>query len=172
MTTKSNSFYVCFSKPKKFKIGAWLISKFLNKPYSHTYLEYYSAYHDENIFYESRGVGVRHFGQNEHDKNYCVTHKYEIFVTNTQKKDGMKFLLNISGTKYPFMQNVGIFIHRVLQKFGINIKNPWTKGINCSELVSYYLSHYTDFKMNIDQNLVTPRHVDEFLSQGTFRKIT
>lgn len=172
---------VGFSRSRKrFPIASWLIRLYQQTAFSHTYIRLLTKprFPSDKILHASEGL-VQNMSGTMFDIKHEVTDEFEITVPDKIVRDKItgddltmyKALTNImheaSGDDYSLMQNVGIiyvdFMRAVFKK---RVKNPWTKGWNCSEFVAFILKNiYPNSFGNLDINTVTPKEVYEILER-------
>jgi uncharacterized protein YycO len=155
-----------FSKAKSpYKIGSWLIRKYLGTEYSHVYMNFHSCKFDRDIVYEAVGSGVRFVGIKEWKKHATVVVQYDIEISDTSYIKLMQFCIDNSGRDYGFLQNIGIVFARLFKL----TKNPFKSGVNCSELLADILE-LEGYKWGIPKDLITPKDIENSLL--SFKDIT
>lgn len=166
-------FKIGFSKNKHGKIGSLIIQKVLGKKYSHTYFEFdtVSVFDDTTIFHSSMASGVSYWSNYKFEQENTKIVDYEIEIKNEDYRNLRSRLHRHSGTKYAFMQNIGILMVDLLQDLGMNITNPFRSGENCSELVfSALLDIHPDLKKQYNKNNIRPDHIQEILENKKYKK--
>ena len=150
------------TRPKKFKIGAWVIMKVLNTDYSHVCILFHSSSKDEKYYpYEANGhSGVNFVGQLPWENRNQVVWKSTKDIQDENYDDVLDYAMSMCGEKYAFMQNIGI---KVCDWFGIKY-NPWSSGKNCSELVKK-IAAKIGYMLTEDDNKITPRQAVDKLRE-------
>jgi hypothetical protein len=146
-----------FSKPinRTFPIGSWLIRLYENTEYSHVYIKIYSKKLDRYLIYEAvGGSGIRFIGLNEWKNSAKEVYSFNLDIKYEHSIEFMQFLIDNTGIKYGFLQNLGVFISNLLKKD----KNIWRKGKNCSEAVADLLN-LQGITFNKSNDLVTPKDI-------------
>ena len=69
-----------------------------------------------------------------------------------------------AGKIYATMQNVGIFITDViLDLFRIKMKNPWTRGRNCSEILYSKCFKIMIPTLQYNENKIKPHEIEDII---------
>jgi uncharacterized protein YycO len=148
-----------FSKSrKKFPIGSWLIRLYQGTPYSHVYLKFYSESLNRTLVYEAVGSGVRFIGSKQWESHAEEVKSYTINISKESKVKLLQFCVDNAGADYAYSQNLGIIVADI---FNMK-KNPFTKGLQCSETLGEILS-LEGYKLHKDANLLTPLDIDIIL---------
>lgn len=157
---------IVFTKSKKpFPIASWLIRMWTRKPYSHVAREvvrrdwgagYYQAsegkvnYEHENIFY----------------KKHKKIKSYTMQVDAQLELDIRQACWKESGNDYGMLQNLGIAVVDIVKfMFSKDIKNPWKKGRNCSELLYLTVFKKIDPSLNYNPDTIKPHHIEDILQK-------
>jgi hypothetical protein len=172
---------VGFSRSKKkFPIASWAIMAYQCTKFSHTYIRLLTKgkFPSDKILHASEGL-VQNMSGTMFDLKHQVIDEFEISIpdilvldkTTNDKVPMYKALVNImhetSGDNYSLLQNFGIlyvdFMRRIFKK---RVKNPFTKGWNCSEFVAFILKNVYPKQFNkLDINTVTPKEVYDILNR-------
>jgi hypothetical protein len=144
-----------FSKSKKpFAFGSWLIRKYQKTPYSHVYVKFRSESLNRVLIYEAVGSGLRFIGSNVWNSHATEMFSFDIEVTEASYIGLLQYCVDNAGTDYGFLQNIGVVLSNA---FGL-LRNPFSKGKNCSEAVSDML-RMEGYEFNKESNLLTPKDV-------------
>jgi hypothetical protein len=147
------------TRPKKFKIGAWLIMKVLRTDYSHVAVLFHSSRSNKFYPYEANGrAGVNFVGQEIWSERNLVVWQTTKDIDDDSYDDVLEFAMSMCGEVYATMQNVGI---KVCDWLGIKY-NPWSNGKNCSELLKLIAARLGIY-LNEDENKITPRQAVDYL---------
>jgi len=153
---------------KKLAIASWAIMFYQNTKFSHTYLrETLRVFKDDLIIHASEG-SVQRMSQYQFDKKHKVVEEYIITIENRETYQKMKDIMHKhSGARYSVLQNVGIlYVDLMNSIFNKNVKNPWQKGWNCSELVAVVLNEmFPKYFDKYDPNTITPKQVNIVLKK-------
>ena len=144
-----------FSKPKKFKLGAWLISKWIGKSYSHVYIRYNDTQGRDMVFQAGHGLVHQLLFTNFVLENYVVR-EIEIFATDAQKEEFRDYYYKHLGEPYDYKDLVLIPINDTLWALKKPYVNSNGRGYICSELASEMLNHIFNVKFNKPFNLCRP----------------
>lgn len=175
------SIVVGFSKSKKkFALGSLLIRLYQWTKFSHTYIRLLvgNRFPSDKILHASEGL-VQNMSGTQFDKKHEVIVEYEITIPDIIVKDKLKntqstlysALISImhetAGDNYGMMQNIGILYVDFMKKFfNKTVKNPWSKGWNCSEFVASILALiYPKEFGKLDPNTITPKQVEQILDR-------
>lgn len=150
------------SRPRKFKIGAYLIMRELKTDYSHVSWIFWNTDRTRPRYYEAimRGgvtfTGVRHWeGRNltVFRKDFEISElNYEILLDKAMDK---------CGEEYGFLQNLGIKLNKIFS-FGKNIFSDSQDKSNCSELI-FDFKDFVGLEISGDPDLITPKDIIENL---------
>ena len=144
-----------------FKIGSWLIRKYLGTNYSHVFLKFKSTKFDRDLVYEAVGSGVRFVGKIEWEKHATVTDEYVIEIEEHDYIKLMQYCIDMSGQPYGILQNIGLVLAKAL---GLK-SNPFKRGINCSELITNILIQ-NGRSVSFNPNLSTPKDIENLLKES------
>lgn len=155
---------VGFSKPNKFKIGAWLISKWINKPYDHAFVAFY--YDDSKAAVFEAAQGNVHFKSlvNFINENEIV----KLYPIDIAKKEHIEFFdecMNLSCEPYSIKELVNILFYDICYKLGKKITVPDCKGYICSELVGKLLIDKMNITFDKPKQLLSPADIEDKLQE-------
>lgn len=143
-------------------IGAWLISKWMNRPYSHVFIKFHSKQIPTTVYHAAHGMV--HFLELGNFENVNeIVKEYEIPVEEIIRKEFLVRSIYLSGTKYAYDQLVKIACMDVLNSLGIQIKTFDSKGYICSELVAYLLVKQLNVEFDKPLYLLRPDDIDKKL---------
>lgn len=146
--------FVGFSYPKKFKLGAWLISFWMKKDYSHAYLRFES---DEisTVYQASHGmVHFREFSNFKEENNVIAEYSWDLDRYNL--KQLMLDCVFLAGEEYAYKDLPVIFIYDIT---GLDLGD--NKGYVCSSLVAKLYSKYTNLRFCKPIHLVRPDNLED-----------
>lgn len=154
---------------KKFPLFSWLVQLYQGfTPYSHVYIRLESTPHfpSDKILHAAEGQ-VSHYSLTSFLKRNKIVKEFKIKVTLKEYDYIKKYLFHeLAGEPYSIWQNIGIALVSFLHLFNIRIKNPFSKGWNCSEYVATVLkSTNPDLVKGIDPNTVTPKDLYKILER-------
>lgn len=98
---------------------------------------------------------------------------YKIEVTD-EMYNTIKFnLFRECGDSYGIWQNMGILVVDFIRSLGINVKNPFTKGQNCSELIYREIIQkiFPEYPVKYDPQTVRPDHIEKILNSEGIEKL-
>lgn len=123
------------TKPKKFKIGSYLIRLFEMSDYSHVFIGIKDREIDKLTVYHATGKGGVNFINNETflEHNQIVM-EFETQETDAEYLEIKRLCHKYAGDDYGFMQLVGILFVRFWDFFRVRVSNPWPMGKVCSEV--------------------------------------
>jgi hypothetical protein len=155
-----------FSRPKsRLAIIAHLIRLCEGgTPYSHVYLKWHSASLDRDLIYEAKGSGINFTSPIYFKDHVEVVHEFNLDISDETKTRIVQYCIDNAREKYGVLQILGIATVRLLRKLGVNIKNPFTAGMVCSELAGAVLNNFigTDIK---DLDLAGPADIYKILEK-------
>jgi hypothetical protein len=148
---------IVFTKSKlKFPIGSLLIRWWMSTDYSHCARKI--PVYDTYLYYQASEGRVNYESEEVFAQKHEVLLDYKIMLNDEDFNNIGRECVKNAGIKYGFMQNVGIVYVWLMDKLGKQIKNPWKKGKNCSELLLPVLQKIFPNKFhNLDPNTVTPK---------------
>lgn len=151
-----------FSKPRAFKLYAWLIEKVDGASFDHAYLRL--NFFDKDAIYQSTAVGVEFMGYTQWDTATLPVKEYQLSVSDEAFKSLMQFCIDNTGMKYSYLGVLG----ELLVKLHICKKNPINQGSTrefCSEIIAKCLDQVDPADFNLDADNVTPSGLDTVLTQ-------
>lgn len=158
---------VGFSKSRKLiPIGSWTIRLYQNTEFSHCYIRLpMTNFPSDKILHASEGK-VQNMSGTQFDKRHRIVKEFAIPVTEDIYRNVINELHEASGDDYSIMQNVGIILVDVARLLGIKMRNPWTRGWNCSEFVAVVLLQMIPkYFLDIDPNTITPKQIYDILEE-------
>jgi hypothetical protein len=155
---------VVFTKSKKkLAIGSWLIRAWTFKPYSHVALKFESRIFKSPTYYQASDGLVNYMSETQFLKKHSIVEKYIIEVEDEDYSKIREACHEEAGAPYGFLQNLGILLADLCGWFGVQIKNPWKEGRNCSELLYVHVFSKLGYK-ELDPDLVKPHHIEQLLT--------
>lgn len=150
-----------FSKPKKFMIAAWAISKWMRKPYCHAYIKM-NVYGVDYVYQASHGSV--HFAKYQ---DFLVGNEavveYSITVSEPVMESMKAKCIKLQGEKYSYWGVVQIAAWDTLHTFGIKASMEDRKGYFCSELVGRICVEDLKIEFEKPTYLLTPSDCDNKL---------
>lgn len=156
-----------FSRPKNklFPIFSWLIRLVERTSYSHVYIKIYSS--DGTYFiYQASGTHVNIIGSKYFEQGATVVKEYSLPISSEQKKNLLKFVAKECGAPYSITQILNIACHMLFGKGFLS-----SKGYVCSEIAAIVLRDIYNFKLEKDENILTPKDIDMLLARVETEKI-
>lgn len=164
MENKS-SIFIGFSYPKKFKIGAWLISKWLGTSYSHVYIRFPEGRISSTVYHAARGM-VHFRTQENFLKENEVIKEYELTSTDKAKQAVLQHCMNLSGEKYGYSELFKILAIDACDKLGCKRFTTYDGvGYICSELVGTIMSDLMLVVWSKAKYLLTPKDIEDKLKE-------
>lgn len=165
--------FVGFSAPSSFMIGAWLISKWMNRPYSHAYVRFTNK--DEGlpctVFESSHGmVHYEEFGNFK--QSNMVVKEYAITIDDYVYHALQVNCIHLCAQPYAYLELLKIFWADSV--FAVTKKEIYTsdvKGYICSELVGTLLTQNLGIKFPKPTYLLKPSDVDAALEAAGYKGI-
>lgn len=155
--------YVGFSRPRKFKIGAFLIAWWASKPYSHTFFGYTDSENRELVFHAAHGTVHQILVKNFEKENLIV--KQVLMEFSIEEYQELRDICyEKCGKLYSTKQILLMPIHDLAAKFGILMKTKDDDGYICSELVGYALNKIKHIKFNKPFNYLRPDDIEKALA--------
>lgn len=158
-----------FSKPKKFKIFAWIIMKLWNRPYDHVYCKFHSDTYQRDIIYQASKTMVNFMGTNVFLEENIIYKEFNLNINDVQYIELMQFAIDNAGLLYGIIPAIGLGIQQLvwdlLQKY---IKNPFAngeKGWFCSKLITFIVENFTTVNFSKPIDLTSPRDLLELLEK-------
>ena len=139
---------------------SWLIQAFQGEPFSHVYIR------DNDVVYHAIGAGVLKMSYDEFKAHNTVVHEFYLMFDDNTKAKLIDKLESLLGTKYGYMQNLGIILVDGLNRWcGIRIGNPFTSGVNCSQYVYEALKTVIPYIKEMDPETIRPDDVYDILKE-------
>lgn len=162
-----SSLYIGFSYPKKFRIGAWVISKWLGKPYSHVYIKFESDTIPNTIYHAANGM-VHFMEENNFKSINHIIKEIKLPPSATARKVILTHAIYLAGVKYGYIELLKIFISDVCTFLNCPIFKSYNgAGYICSELVAEVLKDYYGIQWDKPHHLIKPNDIEEVLDGKT-----
>lgn len=155
------------SSPRDFKIGAWLISWWIKKPYSHAFVIFEYSDSKPAVFQASHGM-VHFQSLPNFLKDNKIVVSYEIDLSFIDHTEFFDECMDLSGNPYSTKQLLVTLWNDIGKKFNLNIDSPDCEGYVCSELVGKLLVDRLSIKFNKPTYLLSPADVDNRLKELQF----
>jgi len=164
-----------FSRNKNDMIFSVILQKYMKRNYSHCFIEFDTSSHlgDNAIYHSSLSSGIGYMSKAIFEDINVIVKYYTISMEDHVYDNIKRQLFSVCGKKYGLMQNVGIFLTNLLSAFLIKIKNPFTKGENCSEMVFRHCLSiiYPSLLDKYDPETVTPSDIQDIMENITKNQI-
>lgn len=163
---------VSFSKPKSFKIFAWVIMKVDSSTFSHVSVSWDSPKLERTVVYQASSVMVNFVEGKRFLEEHEVIADFDLEMDSETHKKVVQFAMDRAGIPYGIMQCVGIGWVKLMKLFGKKVKNPFpngTKNYVCCELVADLLNQDFGFAFQDLDNL-TPTDVFNILAKTKLSK--
>lgn len=158
-----------FSKSRKFMpIASWLIRLYMWTPFSHIYVRIpfkeMGKFPSDRIVHASEGL-VQHMSATVFETKHETIEEFTLDISkdlwNHIKREDLH---EPAGENYSILQNIGIVLATLVGIFGINIKNPFKSGWNCSEFALEILKDISpEVYGHYDKDLITPKELYKIL---------
>ena len=157
--------YIGFSRNAEGKIFSRLLQDYMNKPYSHCFIEYKTKAHlgDDAIYHSSLSAGIGYASKTVFEEQNEIVGMYEVEVCDETYARIREELFKVCGRKYGLMQNLGIFAVDMLRNIGIKVKNPFVKDENCSEMVYRHALKVIKPELEYDPDTISPKEIEDIL---------
>jgi hypothetical protein len=157
-----------FSYPKKFKIGAYLISWWINRPYSHCYIMIPIDSVGVNTVYQAAHGSV-HF--REYDTKFKaenhVVYEYDIEISKEQKKAILKKCIELAGDDYGYAELPMILASDICHYLKLPVlQTKDGPGYICSELVGAIMIDILGYTTDIPRHLLKPNDIENLVLYG------
>ena len=153
---------------KKFPIFSWLIRLWTWKPYSHVARKLYISFLDEPCYFQANDSKVNWEYHTHFTKNHKVVKRARFLVTNKEYLELNKLCWKQIGDDYGILQNLGIALVDILKLFKVEIKNPWKRGQNCSEVIYRIILLPRHPELNYDADTIKPHHIERILKNKNY----
>lgn len=153
-----------FSRPKTWKLLAWVIQTVQGTPYSHVYIKFTSNKYQRNLIYQASGLQVNFVGEQVF-KDHCTVVKECIIQVSDETYDKMMtFAIDKAGYPYSLKQLFNILIYMATNK--TDILSDGRSGYVCSELAAEMLKTILGIPITENLDIVTPKDVDKALEEA------
>lgn len=157
--------YIGFSRPIENKIGADLISWWIDRPYSHVYVRFESSDLEipSTIYHAAHGW-VHFLDKERFDKINKTIIEYPIEVTPQQRKKLLIRCIKLSFEEYSILELANLAITDILYSLGCNrVKFHDPKGYICSELIADLLENAFNVVWKRPKYLLDPADIEDAL---------
>lgn len=162
-----SKFIVGFSKPKKWKLGSWLIRKAYKTDYSHVYIKMWSEKYSRYIVYQASHTLVNFMSTAIFEQEAIVIKEFQLQITDDSKTKIMQFAIDNAGKPYGFLNLLGLGIKRGCELLGLtgrNFLSDQKHSYVCSELIAQILKEFHSLGQEIkDSETITPKDIYEIL---------
>lgn len=155
---------IAFSYPIKFKIGAKIISLFMNKPYSHVLIYWKSKSLNRVLVYQASHGNVHFIELNNFLKENKIIKEFKLEITETQYTQLIKQAIDLAGEPYDLKGVLLLGYYKILNKIGISIDIKESKGYFCSELLANLCLSLFNKEFNKHTSLIEPSDIDDYLT--------
>jgi len=158
--------FIAFSYPKKFKIGAWVISRFLKKPYSHVLIYWKTESLNRTLVYQASHGHVHFIEFNNFLRENNLIKVYNLIINREQFINVSQKCVDLASQPYDFKGVIALGLHEFLLNFGIKTRLKDHKGYFCSELLASLLEDVFDKPFLKDNHLIKPSDIELFLQEN------
>jgi hypothetical protein len=159
---------VGYSYPRRFKIGAFLISWWMKRPYSHVFIRYTDNQNRDLIFHAAHGTVHPILVKNFEVENKIVKEDV-LFFTDEEYQQLRDIYYEKSGKLYSTKQIILMPIHDAGLACNIKIKTEDDDGYICSELVGYCLNKVKGIKFSKPFNYLRPDDIESALTKESLK---
>lgn len=162
-----DSIVIGFSKPKRWKIFAWLISALWKTEYDHVYVGFYFDKYERNVIYQASRMSVNFMEKSNFTQDNIIVKEYTVSITPENKIKMMQFAIDNSAKAYGIKSAIGLGLVRIASFFGKKIKNPFADGGStyiCCELAAVIMEQFTGAKFPEGRDEISPKDVDTYLA--------
>lgn len=164
----NTSIIIGFSKPNKFKIGAWLIEKTEKTEFDHVYIKLYSKSTDRYLYYQASGLEVNFMGDKVFTQLNTVVKEFRFPITDAQQSAILVQAIDLAGTPYGIKELFGMAIVRFMSIFNVKMINPFSDGSKtyiCSELVGTIMNSHLGYNFK-DLDSLSPKDIYDTLNKA------
>ena len=157
-----------FSRSSWTSIPGWVIRIIERTPYNHVYVELKVGTYKTDVIYQASGSQVNLVNKKIFKKNHKITHSFDFVISIAKKRELIGWVLENVGTKYGFLQVIGIGYVKLMYLFGMRTRNPFGVGRTsqvCSELVGIVLKEYLGEDIQEDLDVVGPKGIFNFIKE-------
>jgi hypothetical protein len=150
------------SKPKNDNLLSKIIRRTQKTPFSHTYIKYEDTSTCQIMIFEAVVWGVRKIELSQWLKLNEIVVEFDLNITKTQYTEFLSFANLNTHKRYGILQLIGIGLAKYLN-LKRNLFDDEDRTDVCSELVARVLILF-GYKIEIDLDLITPRHINDLLN--------
>lgn len=157
---------VGFSRPKTWKIFAWIIMKLLKTPYDHVYLRLYLHSYEREIIYQASGSRVNFMNFNIFENENDIIKEFNITTSEENYIKLLQFCIDNVAKPYSLKEAFGLGLTRIAKFFGLKIENPFKEQNNsyvCSVIASYIIENFTPIDLPENFQDMDPKDLYDFL---------
>lgn len=156
-----------FSEPRDTKIGSSLIKWWINKPYSHTFLMWYSDDLDRVLIYHAAHGTVHFVGLDRFlEENQIIKH-YDLTIPDDIFNKLVVRAIDLAAIKYSYLELIQILFYDMnIRLFDKEV--PLTRdqlGYICSELLGEFCVQYLGMQFAKPTYLLRPDDIEDALEQ-------
>lgn len=143
---------------------SWISKRIMDfdQEYSHILISATNTVDEHTFTLEADQFGVQ---GNDFESRLKKVKKFEIFeiqIPEEEIRKAVDSMFQYIGKSYGYLQLLGFMPVILLRKLGIKIKNPFSKGLVCSEFVLKYLKRLPavrDLFAGLDSNTCSPQDI-------------
>ena len=152
---------IVFTRSKKrLPLVSWFIMLWTKQKYSHVAVGL-NMFSDTKLYYHANETKVNVESEYWFNKKHEIIKTYKIDISDFVCYNIINDLSKDLGMNYGIWQNLGIVIVDIFKFFGIHIRNPWRKGVNCSEIL--YVHFFRNLDKNYDKDTIKPHHIERLI---------
>jgi hypothetical protein len=142
------------SRPKKFKVGAFIIMLFERTKYSHYSVQWYDDQAARWFVFQATLLGgVNFISLDRFNEDHKIIGEYFVKESLPEMIETRQYCIDSSGDFYGALELLGIAFSRIYRAIsGLRVLNPWPQGQVCCEVVLRILK--TAFKVEIDDKFI------------------
>ena len=133
------------------------------KPYSHVARKLQPAWDEKCSYFQANEGKVNYEYEDWFLKEHKIVKSYKINIPVSLHQKMTRVSWKLAGQNYGMCQNLGIVIIDIFKIFGIKLKNPWKKGMNCSELMYRTIFKPMFPELKYDPETIKPHHIESII---------
>lgn len=155
---------IVFTKSKvKMPIFSWAIMLWTGKPYSHVARKLKTPWAKKSSYFQANEGKVNYEYEDWFLKEHKIIKSYTINVPDAVHDAMGKRSWQLAGQNYGLLQNIGIVLVDIAKIFNVKIKNPWKKGVNCSELMYRTIFQPMFPDLEYDPETIKPHEIEDII---------
>jgi len=147
-------------------IGAYLIGKWMNRPYSHVFMGFDSSSLGLRSVYHAAHGMVHFMARDNFEIINHVVREYKINITEQQHTNMLRRAILLAGLPYAKLELAETVLYDIAHTLGIKYTPSDEVGYICSELVGAFLTAELGYVFTKPGCILNPADIDNALAKN------